>query len=119
MTVDCAVIDIDLIIIGHVHKLVATLDETGTLRERLQKQGYATVGDEVSDLQAALQDAKRRGFDQHAAGLKRHLEREILARYVSESRQIQSALRYDTQVDAAVALMDDAERYRKILTPNE
>jgi carboxyl-terminal processing protease len=89
------------------------------LRERLQKQGYPSVGDEVDALQAALRDAKADGFDRHAADLQHHLEREILARFVSESRQIQASLRYDAQVDSAVALIEDAERYRDILSPEE
>jgi len=89
------------------------------LREQLAKTGYEDVGDEVADLQAALQAAKRAGFSRHASDLKRHLEREILARYVSKSEQVQASLRYDAQVDDAVDLIRDADRYRDILTPDE
>ena len=38
VAVDRPVIHIDLIIIGHVHQLVARLHETGALRESLQQQ---------------------------------------------------------------------------------
>jgi hypothetical protein len=40
VAVDGAVIDIDLIVIGHVHQLIAAFHEAGTLRERLQQQEF-------------------------------------------------------------------------------
>src|SRR5690606_6664058 len=36
VAVDCSVVDIDLIVIGSVHQLIAAFDVAGTLRERLQ-----------------------------------------------------------------------------------
>ena len=38
MAIDCAVINIDLIIIGHIHQLVAAFHKPRTLCERLQQQ---------------------------------------------------------------------------------
>mmetsp|Transcript_15415 Transcript_15415/g.24215 ORF Transcript_15415/g.24215 Transcript_15415/m.24215 type:complete len:201 (+) Transcript_15415:244-846(+) len=40
MAVDGAVIHIDLVVIGDIHQLVAALDETGALRQRLQQQEF-------------------------------------------------------------------------------
>jgi hypothetical protein len=38
VAVDGAVVDIDLIVIGHVHQLIAAFHEAGPLRQRLQQQ---------------------------------------------------------------------------------
>jgi len=89
------------------------------LGERLQQRGYAETTDEVSALQSALKASKQAGFDKHAVDLKRHLEREILARFVGRSRQVEASLRYDAQVDSAITVARDAERYRAILDPGE
>src|SRR5262249_141114 len=38
VTVDGAVVDVDLVVVGGVHQVVAALHETGTLGQRLQQQ---------------------------------------------------------------------------------
>jgi carboxyl-terminal processing protease len=89
------------------------------LGERLQERGYTAATDEVSALQSALQASKESGFDEHADDLKRRLEQDILARFVGRSRQVEASLTYDTQVDSAVALVSNSDRYRAILSPEK
>src|SRR5258708_35134736 len=36
--IDCAIIDIDLIVIGRIHEIIPALDEAGPLRQRLQDE---------------------------------------------------------------------------------
>ena len=40
MAVDGAIVDIDLIIIGSVHQLIARLDEARPLRQRLKQKEF-------------------------------------------------------------------------------
>ncbi len=93
-----------------------TVDE---LRTQFQEAGYETVQKEVEALEHAIQEAKEVAFDRHAPALKRHLEREILARYVSKTRRIQALLPRDEPVMSAVTLLHDEERYEQILTPSD
>ena len=40
MAVDCAIVDIDVLVIGHIEQLVARFHHTGTLGERLEDQEF-------------------------------------------------------------------------------
>lgn len=88
-----------------------------SLQVQVQAAGYEAVQDEVAALEDALQEAKAQAFDRHAPALKRHLKREILSRYVRADRRIAALLPGDEQVTAAVALLRDADRYDRLLTP--
>jgi len=90
-----------------------------TLEEQFEADGYDDVSDEVASLQAALRREKADDFDEHATALKRHLDREILARFVSERERIEKTLGYDRRVKAALDLFDDPSRYVAILTPTD
>lgn len=83
------------------------------------QDGYEGIGDEVAALREALEEEKTDEFREDAADLKQHLEREILARYLTESQRIERMITYDTQVDSAVALLGTSDRYTRILTPEE
>lgn len=87
------------------------------LGEHILASGYAEVEDELATLREAVQDEKQDDFDQHAEALKQHLEREILARYRSESDQIQAMLVYDVQMREAARLLNDEDAYAKVLAP--
>jgi carboxyl-terminal processing protease len=89
------------------------------LRERFQGNGYQAVKEEVAVLREAVRAEKRDAFREHAPALKRHLEREILARFVSESQRTAALLPHDRQVTAAVDLLHDGTRYDEILTPDD
>jgi carboxyl-terminal processing protease len=89
------------------------------LRERFGTDGYRAVKDEIVVLQEAVRAEKRDAFREHAPVLKRHLEREILARFVSESERTAALLSRDPQVTAAVDLLHEQDRYAGLLTPKE
>ena len=93
-----------------------TLD---SLRARIEANGYDGLQDETAALSEALRDTKAAAFDRQASALMRHLEREILARYVSASRRTEALLPADPQVTAATELLQDADRYDQILTPTD
>jgi carboxyl-terminal processing protease len=93
-----------------------TLD---SLRARIAANGYEGLQDETAALGEALSDTKAAAFDQQASALMRHLEREILSRYVSASRRTEALLPADPQVTAATELLQNPDRYEQILTPAE
>jgi len=86
------------------------------LQEEFAAIGYESVQDEIADLRSAVEDEKRAGFQQHAADLKHHLQEEILARFVTESEQIQAELGYDPQVQEAASLLRNDDSYANILS---
>lgn len=90
-----------------------------SLRSQLDATGYEGVHDEVEALDEALAQAKDAAFDRHASALKRHLEREILSRFLDADRQVATLLPTDSYVSEATSLLSDAERYREILSPAE
>ena len=89
------------------------------LRQEFGADTYEAVKEEVAVLREAIRAEKRDAFRTHAEDLKRHLEREILARFVTESQRTAALLPQDRQVKAAVRLLHDGNRYEEILTPKE
>jgi carboxyl-terminal processing protease len=87
------------------------------LRGQFGDETYAAVEEEIAVLREAVRADKQEAFRTHATDLKRHLEREILARFVTDSAQTAAMLPHDRQVDAAVDLLHDPDRYGDILAP--
>ncbi|MFB6098320.1 MAG: S41 family peptidase, partial [Salinibacter sp.] len=90
-----------------------------SLRARVEASGYTAVQGEVEALGTALQKATASAFDRHASALKRHLKREILARYVRADRRVAALLPKDVQVAAAMDLLRNPDRYDRLLTPKK
>ena len=89
--------------------------EAEALLESLEITGYDEARDEAEALRAAIADAKADDFARHADRLKERLRKEILARYASESAQVEAALDHDAQLAEALALLEDATAYRQVL----
>jgi len=89
------------------------------LRERFGDEAYRDVKEEVAILGEAVRAEKQKAFRTHADDLKRHLEREILARFVPEARQTEAMLPHDRQVTAAVDLLGRPDRYEAIRTSED
>jgi len=89
------------------------------LRERFGAEAYRDVKEEVAVLGEAVRAEKQKAFRTHADDLKRHLEREILARFVPEARQTEAMLPHDRQVTAAVELLGSPDRYESVLSGTE
>jgi carboxyl-terminal processing protease len=90
-----------------------------TLKQQLAADTYASVEAEVAVLREAVRTEKAAAFSEQAPALKRHLEREIRARFVPASAQTAAMLPHDRQVTAAVDLLHDTARYESILSPAE
>ena len=89
------------------------------LRERFGESAYRDVEEEVAVLGEAVRAEKQKAFRTHADDLKLHLEREILARFVTEARRTEAMLPHDRQVTAAVELLHAPDRYESVLSRTE
>ena len=89
------------------------------LRERFGADEYEEVEDEVAVLREAVRAEKQKAFRTQASDLKLHLEREIRARFGSDSQQTAAMLPHDRQVTAAVELLYAPDRYETVLSPGE
>ncbi|MEM8557977.1 MAG: S41 family peptidase [Bacteroidota bacterium] len=87
------------------------------LIDDLETAGYDATDDEVAALQAEIADEKTADFDRHAPRLRERLRREILSRYVGQPAQVVTSLATDPQIEQAVAVLGDAERYAAVLAP--
>lgn len=85
------------------------------LAEDLEGAGYDETSDEIAALRAEVAAEKEDDFERHAPRLKERLRREILARYFSESGQIEASFRDDVQLARAVELLADNDAYRAVL----
>jgi carboxyl-terminal processing protease len=89
------------------------------LKRQLSEATYEEVKGEVAVLREAVRAEKNEAFSTEAPALKRHLEREIRARFATASAQTAAMLPRDEQVTAAVELLHEADQYEKILSPEE
>src|SRR5690606_28287646 len=88
-----------------------------TLAADLEASGYAGAAEEVGALRAAILQEKAGDFERHAEALKQRLRAEITARYLGETGQIVASFEHDAQLQRALALLEDAGGYRKLLAP--
>ena len=86
------------------------------LTDDLDDAGYDETSDEVAALRREVQEEKEADFERHAPRLKERLRREILARYLGESAQIEASFRDDLQLARATEILGDAPAYRSVLT---
>ncbi|MDX1532386.1 MAG: S41 family peptidase, partial [Rhodothermales bacterium] len=86
------------------------------LSDDLDGAGYDETADEIEALAAEVAAEKEADFERHADRLKERLRQEILARYLSESAQIEASFRDDRQVQEALTLLADAGAYRGVLS---
>ena len=89
------------------------------LEQKLATATYEEVEAEVTVLREAVRAEKDEAFSAQAPALKRHLEREIRARFLTASAQTAAMLPSDQQVTAAVDLLHDLDQYETILSPAE
>ncbi len=82
----------------------------------LDEAGYGETADEIDALRAEVTDEKEADFERHAPRLKERLRREILARTLGESAQIEASFLNDRQLDRGLDLLADGSAYRAVLS---
>lgn len=88
------------------------------LREAAGVEGYMTdsVSAQFDLLEGMLRHPLQRDLDNNRQLISPYLVREIVDRYYNQAGALQSQLRTDPGVKDAIALLDDPERYRSILS---
>ncbi|MDR1809349.1 MAG: S41 family peptidase [Prevotella sp.] len=90
-----------------------------SLKEVMEYEGYMnTAGDEFKALEAKLSPDIDRDMELFKDNIKGLINNEIVKRYYYRRGEIQEELKTDKGVKEAIALLNDAERYKKILSPN-
>jgi len=92
---------------------------TKQLREAAEAEGY--MNDSVSSVIASLDTLLRHDYRHDMARSRNEVERmlsnEIVSRYHLRRGEIINSLKTDEGVDEAAAIINDPERYKKILSP--
>ncbi|UII21043.1 S41 family peptidase [Fulvivirga ligni] len=76
---------------------------------------YPEIEDQLSALKNTLMKSKANDLKDHKSQLKALLEEEITSRYYLESGSIESTFDHDSDIKAAVELLNDSEKYKAIL----
>ena len=79
---------------------------------------YDEVKDQISDLKATLALNKKADLKRFKEEIKYALEREIVSRYYLQQGVIESSFDYDPDVQQALEVLKDSDRYNKILARN-
>jgi len=86
------------------------------LQNRFGDRNAGALRDEINALRAAVRAEKKETFQQDAPALKRHLQREIVARFADQAAVTETLLPRDTQVAAAVELLRSDSAYEQHLS---
>lgn len=78
---------------------------------------YDGAKDEFEKLKAKLKHDVGRDVDHEKDNIKQMIEQDIVAAYYYQAGVIESALRHDKQVKAAIDLLRDPARYKALLNP--
>uniref|UniRef100_A0A7S1YXK9 PDZ domain-containing protein n=1 Tax=Ditylum brightwellii TaxID=49249 RepID=A0A7S1YXK9_9STRA len=85
------------------------------LKKVLKESGYKVSSKELDQLQANIIRDIQKDFDKYESDIKEDIGQNILARYLPERMLIQRGVKSDKQVNAALDLIKDGEKFDKIL----
>lgn len=90
------------------------------LRQAARNEGYMndSVAAQLDILAGMLKHDLNRDLDFNRAHLMEIIDNEIGQRYFSDGELVRRAMRYDTELDTARAVLLDQPRYKKILKPS-
>ena len=80
---------------------------------------YEDAKPEFEALQKKLNHNVAKELDYHKPTIKQMIENDLVTAYYYQRGAIQNALRYDKQMKAAVDLLNNPEKYNKLLLPTE
>ena len=90
--------------------------ELAKLREVVAEESYAELlAEDLAELDAKLAEQKRQDLLRYRAAISLLLEKEIVTRYYYQDGAIEAGLDSDPDIDAAVGVLLDAERYQGVL----
>ena len=89
------------------------------LREAAEKEGYMTdsVSEQFNKLEALLKHDLEHDLDHNKTEIVEFLDDEISSRYYSEGDCVKRTLSNDPDVEAAIGVLTDPEKYKALLSP--
>lgn len=86
------------------------------LKEEAIKDKYATtIDEELRAIESKIKSDKKNDLMKHKEEIIDEIERAIVARYYYEKGKIKIGLRNDIEIQEAVKLLDDSNRYKSLL----
>lgn len=87
------------------------------LKKAVKSDNYSeTVQKTITELENEIKHDKSKDLEKYKPEIKRILEQEITSRYLYESGRIANSLREDEEVKKAVEILNDAAKYKSILS---
>ena len=82
-----------------------------------EKENYYTeIKDEFEILEKAIKQNKQEDIQKHSTEIKKLIKMEILSRYYFQKGRIEAAIDDDPEIIEAISILEDMERYNKILS---
>lgn len=95
-------------------KIIDELKETAR-----DEKYFESLEIELNKLKSGFAEKKDADLTTFKDDIRQQLEMEIVSRYHFQEGRAAQAIRYDAEVDSAVAILSDLERYHTILSPAE
>ncbi len=96
--------------------LVELLTKEKSLPEDSTKHSNDLVGRKIKELKSALKQRRKEALGTHEKFLRRGLKREFLMAFQGDKESTRFNLESDKQVKEAIKVLNDEEKYRKILS---
>lgn len=84
------------------------------LKDLAAKEGYPLTA-EIAGVESKIKAEKKAELSKNKARIVREIEQEIIGRYFFQRGKVRKSLKNDPEVEAAVKLLNDPARYKKIL----
>ncbi len=85
------------------------------LKKRAEEDGYLAAA-EIDVLENKVIEAKKSDLEKHKKEIIDMIEKEVVGRFYFQRGQVKMSLRNDEEIDAAVNILNDAARYKEILS---
>ncbi len=99
-------------------------DYTTKTEKKLEELKKSAADDKVTEevnaqieaLNAKIKHSKSEDLENFKAEIKQFIEEEIASRYYFQNGRLEASLKDDTELKEAIAVLNDSEKYKKILT---
>jgi carboxyl-terminal processing protease len=85
-------------------------------KDAKEDKSFAQISPDIDALKAKITHNKKEDLVTYKPEIKQFLEEEIASRYYFQSGRLESQLKDDKEMAEAFALLNDADRYNKVLT---
>lgn len=86
-----------------------------TLNKQLKDSGYNSAARELKQLRSSIRNEMAADFRKYDKDIKEDISNAILARYLPESMLLEKSLATDTQVNGALKVIKDGDKFETIL----